>query len=162
MTPMTAAELYAAKGITGGLLAFTQALLFMALVGGLQTSGGIILVALVLGAFLSGGLGFLIGAIAKDFLSVLYTGILILVALFLPAVAVLTPGMASGWVKLIPSFYLVDTVSRASNYGAGWADVWRSLGTLAAIDAVLIAFGIFFRKPLFGKFIYHVSKLVVI
>ena len=59
----------------------------------------------------------------------------------MPAMGVLFPGVITGWVKAIPSYYIVDTVDRVANYGSGWADIWRDLVILLAFDAALLAAG---------------------
>ena len=142
VTPMRIGDFYLSKGITGFILAFTQVLLFMLIVGGLGLAPILILVVLVLGAVMSIGMGFLVGAIGRDFVSVLYIGILIMVPLMVPTFGVLFPGSLSGWVKAIPSYYLIDAMNRVASYGSGWSDVWKNLVILAGFDVVLVAAGI--------------------
>ena len=71
VTPATASDVLTAKGIAGISLAFGQAALFMAIVGGLNRQPLLVLTALFLGAVLVIAAGFIIGAVAKDILSVL-------------------------------------------------------------------------------------------
>jgi len=52
------------------------------------------------------------------------------------------PGAVTGWVKVIPSYYLVDTVHRVANFGAGWGDVWLNLLILLGCDLALTWIGI--------------------
>jgi len=75
VTPVTTGGLFTAKGITGVSLAFSQAALFMAIVGGMSDQPLIILVALLLGAALVTGIGFLMASLAKDVMSVMIWGI---------------------------------------------------------------------------------------
>ncbi|GAH29320.1 unnamed protein product, partial [marine sediment metagenome] len=49
VTPVSVKDLFAAKGITGVSLAFVQAALFMAIIGGMSRQPLIILTALLLG-----------------------------------------------------------------------------------------------------------------
>jgi ABC-type multidrug transport system permease subunit len=70
-------------------------------------------------------------------MSVMAWGIPVLVLLIIPAVSVLFPAALTGWIEVIPSYYLVDTVNRAANQGIGWGDVWVNL-------LVLTAFGLAF------------------
>jgi len=142
VTPVTVKELFTAKGITGVSLAFVQAALFMAIIGGMSRQPLIILAALLLGAVLVTGAGFIIAALGKGFMSVLAWGIVVLIILFIPAFGVMFPGAVTGWVKAIPSYYLVDTVHRASNFGAGWSDVWYNLLVLLGSDLALVWIGI--------------------
>ena len=141
VTPVSVKDLFAAKGITGITMAFGQAALFMAAVGGLADGPAIIILALFLAALLVTGVGFLIASLARDMMSVLAWGVLALVILVIPAMGVLFPGFITGWVKAIPSYYIVNTVDRVANYGSGWADIWPNLLILLAFDGALLAAG---------------------
>lgn len=142
VTPMTVEELFAAKGITGISLAFGQAALFMAIVGGVSRQPLIILITLLLGAILVTGIAFLIGSVAKDMMSLLPWAFVVFIPLMIPSFGVLFPGTITGWVKVIPSYYLVDTVHRAANFGAGWDGVWLNLLILLGFDLGIVWIGI--------------------
>jgi ABC-2 type transport system permease protein len=142
VTPMTVKDLFTAKAVLGTLLAFGQALLLLAVVGGMNAQPLIIATALLLGAVLVTGVAFLMASLGKDFLSVTAWGVPALVILSIPAVAIMIPGPLSDWIKVIPSYYLTDTIYQVSNFGAGWSDVWRNLLILAGFDAVIISAGI--------------------
>jgi ABC-2 type transport system permease protein len=89
------------------------------------------------------GIGFIIASLAKgDMMSVFSWGIPVFIILFIPLFGVIFPGTITGWVKVIPSYYLVDAVHRASNFGAGWGDVGLSLLILFGVDIALTAIGI--------------------
>jgi len=136
-TPAKVRDLLTAKGAVGVSLAFSEALLFMAIVGGLATQPLPIVVALLLGGVLVTGISFLLATVGRDMMSVMAWGIPVVVVLVIPALSVLFPGALTGWIKVIPSYYLVDTVNRAANLGAGWGDVWTNL-------IALLAFGLAF------------------
>ena len=124
---VTVRNFFIAKGITGIGLAFGQAALFMAIVGGMNHQPVIIITTLLLGAIMVTGIGFIIASLAKDFMSVLAWGMVTLIPLFIPSFGVLIPGSVTGWIKVIPSYYLVDTVHRTAGFGAGWSDIWLNL-----------------------------------
>ena len=142
VTPVAVKDLFVAKGIMGISLAFGQAALFMAIVGGMSEQPLIILTALLLGAVLVTGAGFLMAALSKDLMSVMAWGVVVMVLLSVPAVTVMFPGTVSGWIEVIPSYYLVDTVHQASNFGAGWGVVWRNLLMLLGFNVVIVWAGI--------------------
>lgn len=142
VTPMTVRELFAAKGIVGVGLAFGQAALFMAIVGGLSQQPLVVLAALLLGAVLVTGIGFLVGSAAEDMLSAMPWLLVAFVPLIIPAIGIVFPGTITGWVKVIPSYYLVDAVHRAANFGSGFGDVWQSLLMLLLFDLVFLWLGI--------------------
>jgi ABC-type multidrug transport system permease subunit len=142
VTPVSVKDLFFAKGITGVSLAFGQAALFMAIIGGLSRQPLIILTALLLGAVLVTGVGFIIGALGKDMMSVMAWGMVALIPLFIPSFGIMFPGTTTGWVKVIPSYYLVDTVHRVASFGAGWGEVWLNLLVLLGADLALVWIGI--------------------
>ena len=142
VTPLTITDLFIAKGIVGIALAFGQAALFVAIVGGLSSQPSLILTTLLLGALMVTGIGFLMASLCKDLMSVLAWGIVVLVALSLPTMSILFPGTLTNWIEFIPSYYLVDTMHRAANFGAGWGETWSNLLVLLAFDFVVFAGGI--------------------
>ena len=146
VTPARVIDVFTAKSIAGVGLAFIQAVLVMIIVGGMNINPILILVVLLLGAILVTGLSFLVSSFAKDFLSVLAWSVPFLVIMFIPALGVLIPGAITGWVKVIPSYYLVDAIHRVANYGLGWGDVWGSLMILLGFTAVIITAGILVLK----------------
>ena len=143
VTPLTVEGLFVGKGIFGTLFAFVQVALLMALTGGLNESPLLILTALLLGSLLVTGIGFLMASVSRDLLSVMAWGILVILVLAIPSFVVLLPGIASNWIKLIPSHYLVDTVYRVINFGAGWSDVVTNLAILLGFSLIFMALGIF-------------------
>jgi ABC-2 type transport system permease protein len=58
-----------------------------------------------------------------------------------PSVGVLFPGMLTGWAKLIPSYYLADTLHQVINFGAGWPQITHNLLRLLVWDVVLLWVG---------------------
>ncbi len=87
------------------------------------------------------GLGFLMASVAKDLLSVVGWSIPAIIVLSVPPFGVLFPGTVTAWAKLIPSHYLADTLHKAANFGASWADLWPNLLILLAFDAVVLWLG---------------------
>lgn len=142
VTPIRVEGLFLAKGVTGVLLAFVQVTLLLAVTGGLNHHPLLMLTALFLGSLLVTGIGFLIASVSKDMLSAIAWGIVAILILAIPSFNVLLQGAISGWVKLIPSYYLVDTVHRVLNFGAGWQDVAANLLLLLAFAILFLALGV--------------------
>jgi ABC-2 type transport system permease protein len=134
-------EVLFSKGITSVLMTFAQAALLMLIVGGFRQRPMIILVTLLLGALLVTAIGFLMGAVSKDFLSVIGSGIPAIILLSIPAMGVAFPGLLTGWARLIPSHYLADTIHQVVNFGASWPEVWLNLLILSAINLVFLGLG---------------------
>jgi ABC-2 type transport system permease protein len=55
---------------------------------------------------------------------------------------VLFPGTAAGWVKVMPSYPIIDTLNKVTTYGAGWSEVAGSLGVALAWVAVIYVVGL--------------------
>ncbi len=149
VTPLTMSGLFVGKGTFGTLFAFAQAALLLLLTGGLAQQPVLILVALLCGAALVTGVAFLIAAVGRDLMSVMAWGMLAILLLSLPAFTILAPGLVSNWVKLIPSYYLVDTLYRVLNFGAGWGDVVGNLVLLALSATAFMASGVVVLKRKF-------------
>ena len=142
VTPMSVRDFFAAKLIIGTTLAFSQGLFFMVIVGGLSTQPLIIITALFLGSILFTGSGFLIASLSRDMISSMGWGIIAILIYTIPAFGIMFPGTVTGWAKFIPSYYLADTIHRASNFNAGWGDNWSNLLILLGFIALVVFGGI--------------------
>lgn len=138
VTPLQVEGLFVGKGITGTGLAFMESGILMAVTGGLSEQPLVILTALLIGALLVTGIAFLVASISKDLMAVMANGMLVLIVLAIPAFNVLLPGLTTDWVKILPSFYLVEAVHQVINFGASWGEVADELITLFAFA---LAFG---------------------
>jgi len=148
-TPATASDIFMAKSISGIGLAFIQAVLIMAIVGGMNRQPFIVLVSLFLGAALTTGVSFFISVKARGFMSILSWSFPVLIILIIPSFSVIFPGAVTGWVKVIPTYYLVDTIHRAANFGSGWRDVWFNLLILFGFTAVIFWAGLYVLRRKF-------------
>ncbi len=142
ITPMTIGGLFVAKGTTGVSLAFGQAALFLGVTGGLGRQPLIILLALLLGAIMVTGIAFLIASLGKDLMSVMGWSIPALIIMIIPAFTVIFPGATTNWIRAIPSYYLVDAVHKAGNFGLGFEHVWQDLVILLVLGIMFFALGI--------------------
>ncbi|MFC2034835.1 ABC transporter permease [Chloroflexota bacterium] len=142
ITPMTVRGLFVAKLIMGVSLAFAQALLFMAATGGLSQQPLIIILTLLLGAIMITGISFLVASGSKEMTTVMAWGMPALIVLSVPAFGVLIPGTVSDWVKVIPSYYLIDAIYQATNFNAGWSKLWNNLLILLGFDIIFVWLGI--------------------
>ncbi len=141
VTPMNLRELFVGKSITGVGLAFVQAVVLIVITGKLGIEPLLILTALLLGALLVTGVGFLIAAISRDLMSVISWGMLAIIVLGIPSVSIMFPGTISDWVRVIPSYYLVDTLHRVINFNAGWGDMTPNLLVLLVTGMALLTLG---------------------
>ena len=140
-TPMRVSELFIAKGVMGVGLALGQCILFMALVNGFSHQPLIILTALLVGSAMVVGLGFLVASVARDMMAVMGWGMLLFIIMAIPGFGTVIPGLLSDWARIIPSYFLIDTITRTVNYGAGWADVGTNLAILSGFTLVVVLGG---------------------
>ncbi|HRQ37903.1 MAG TPA: ABC transporter permease [Chloroflexota bacterium] len=142
VTPLTIPGLFTGKGIMGVGLAFTQVTLLMLVTRSLGSGPLLLLFTLLLGSMLVTGLGFLIASVARDLMGVMSWGMLAIVIFTIPAFTAVVPGLVSDWVKIIPSYYIVDTLYQVMNFGVGWADVASNLVALLAFALLFFGLGI--------------------
>ena len=145
-TPMKVIDLFAGKGFTGVCLAFSQAVLFMIITGSLTQNILLVVITLFLGSLMVTGLAFFIASISKDLMSVVAWASLSMIILCLPAFTVIFPGLVSGWVKIIPSFSIVDILHRAVNFDIGWSGNLNNIMRLIGFNLVFISLGIITLK----------------
>lgn len=142
ITPLRVEGLFMGKGLAGVGLAFVQTALFMFVTGSLKSEPAVILTTLLLGSLLVTGLAFLLSSVGKDMISVMAWGILALLILAIPSFGVVFPGAVSDWVKVIPSYYMVESVHQAANFGAGWGDLWTNMLILLAFSILFLGLGV--------------------
>lgn len=140
-TPASAGHLITAKMIFGTTMAFSEAVILGVLIGAFGTSPALILVALLLGAFVVTGLGLLAGSFGRDFTDTLILGMMVMIPLMVPAIAALFPGLGPEWVRLVPTYGLVEVVVGASKGTLTWSEAMGPLLMLAGWGIVLGAAG---------------------
>ncbi len=150
VTPMGVRELLISKGITGVMLTLPQTVILMLIMGGFQRYPLLILATLFSGTLLVTGIGFLMGAAGKDMLSIIGMGTFVIILLSIPPLGVVFPGIFTGWVRLIPSYYLADTLHQVANMGAGWQQVWPNLMLLLGSSLALLGIGALVLKRRFA------------
>lgn len=141
-TPARVSDFLAAKGVVGTAVAFTEAVLLLVLVRAFFEAPLQLSVTLLLGAVLATGIALVVGAAGRDFIGTVFYSMLFLIPLMIPAMAELFPGTASAWVKVLPSYGLVQAIVAASSGEATWGDLAPHLAALAAWCAVVLGAGL--------------------
>jgi ABC-2 type transport system permease protein len=117
VTPVTLGDFVSAKAITGILIAFTQGLLLALLLKAMSVdTWPAILILLFLGAAMTVGLAFIMGAMSKDFISMVMVSLIPFVVLMIPGFVLLYPGFSSPLIKAIPTYYLIEPLNGILNY----------------------------------------------
>jgi len=140
-TPARTVDVLLAKGIVGTLLAFSQALLVLLVTRAFGPGWGVLLLATLLGAMLMAAIGMLTGAAGKDFLGTLFYGMVFLLVLMVPAIAQIFPGSAALWIRVLPSYGLIEAMTGSSVYGLGFRDLSGHLAAAAAWTAAIFGLG---------------------
>lgn len=141
VTPATVGDVLVAKGIGGAVLGLGQAVILLAAIDVLGHEPVLVLTLMLLGAVMVSGTAMIAGSVGRDFLSNLFSGMMFMVPLMIPAFAVLFPGAASTWIRVIPSYPLVQGLVEVAAYGDGWAETLPEVGLLFGWCVVLFAAG---------------------
>jgi ABC-2 type transport system permease protein len=141
VTPARVTDVVLAKGVTGTLLAFGQAVLLLLVTRSFDGNAPVLLAAVLLGAVLMAGVALLTGSAGRDFMTTLFLGVLFLVPLMVPAFTLLFPGSASAWVQALPSYGIVQAMVGAASYGQGFAELAGHFATAALWTVAVFALG---------------------
>lgn len=148
VTPVRTADLLAAKGLTGAVLAMGQALVFVVATWSFGESPLLVLTLMLLGSVMMSAIGMIAGAAGRDFMSTMFYGFALIVPLLVPAFSVLLPGSAALWIRLLPSYGLTEALIRVVGYGWGWGEVLPHLGATLGwlVVLFLIALSVLKRR----------------
>ncbi len=141
VTPATTGDVLAAKGIAGAVLGLGQAVILLAAIGVLGNQPLLIITLMLLGAIMVSGAAMVAGSLGRDFLSNLFYGMMFMIPLMIPAFTVLFPGTATGWIRALPSYPLVQGLVKVATYGDGWAEALPDVGALLVWCVALFGLG---------------------
>jgi ABC-2 type transport system permease protein len=142
VTPLRVEGLFISKGATGMLMAFSQVALLLAIAGGFRNQPLLMILLLLLGSLLVTGLSFLVASVSRDMMSVLGWGMLSMIILAIPSFNILLPGLASNWIKIIPSYYMVDSIYRVINFDSDWNQLGGSMLVLLGFAVAFFSLGV--------------------
>ncbi|MBK5093530.1 MAG: ABC transporter permease [Actinobacteria bacterium] len=147
VTPVTLKDFVSAKAVTGILIAFSQGLLLALLLRAISVDTWLaIIVFLLLGAAMTVGLAFIMGAISTDFISMVMISLIPFIALMIPGIIVLYPGLNSPLIKAIPTYYLIEPLNGILNYQMQLSDYLSSLLYLALFTVAFFILGFVILK----------------
>jgi ABC-2 type transport system permease protein len=145
-TPVRVVDFLAAKGIFGVGLAFFEVALLGLLIGAFAVNAPAITVILLLGAILVTGFDMIAGSYGRDFMGTLMVAMLFMIPLMIPAFGALFPGSSPAWIKVLPTYGLVEAVVRVSVDGESWSQIGPALLMLTAWGLAAFAAGAFILK----------------
>lgn len=147
VTPVRVADLLVAKSVFGTGLALVQGLFVLGVVGAFTPENWLVLVVtMLIGSMMFTGIAMIVGSAGKDFIGTLFYSMMFVVPLIIPAFSVLFPGSAAPWVRLMPTFPVIDSLVGATVYGETFADLGASLAYAAAWLVVLFGAGLLTLK----------------
>jgi ABC-2 type transport system permease protein len=141
VSPAKTGDVLAAKVLFGTFLAFSQTLLLLIAVGALRQNIFLLIIIIVLGTLMVSGLGMLTGAAGKDFMGTILIGMLFLIPMAIPAISTIFPGTASAWIKVLPSYGLVQGIVGVTTYHKGWTELAPHLGFIIAWVVIILGVG---------------------
>ena len=145
-SPASVGDLLTAKGLTGTVLAFSQAGLVLLLVGAFGPEPLLLALALLIGSVMTAGFGMLAGSAGRDFMTTIFISMVFIIPMAVPAISALFPGAASAWVQVLPTYGFIETIVGVTAYGESWADVTGFLLMSAVWCVVIFAAGWFILR----------------
>jgi ABC-2 type transport system permease protein len=143
VTPARLGDFLFAKTVFGTFMSLGQALFVLVIIGGLTGQNwSIVLTILLMGSIMFTGIALFVGASGKDFMGQLFYTMLLTVPLLIPTFSVLFPGTAATWVRVLPTYPIIDTLYAAMTYGTTWADSAQELAYAAFWLVVLYGAGL--------------------
>jgi ABC-2 type transport system permease protein len=141
VTPARPRDFIAAKALLGTALALVEVLILLTLIRGFVGDVPVLLVALILGALMVTGVSLLAGASGRDFIGVMLLSLAIMIPLMIPAFGALFPGTAATWIRVLPTYGLVQAIVGVTTRGESWSDLGPTLALLGMWCVALLALG---------------------
>ena len=143
-TTVSVKSYFASKVIFGAALAFVQALIVALITGGLSTNPHLVVLHLLAGALMFTGVGLMVGCKARDLIEIITWGMGPIILGLIPAITALLPGSAPLWVKVLPTYPLVEGLLAVGDETPitnpwlliAWAFGWGAVSIAAAFVAV--------------------------
>ena len=138
VTPTTIGDVFVAKGLLGIILSLVMGIMILILNQAFGAEPTLLVLVLALGAIMAAELGLILGALTKDFATLLTVVKLGGILFYAPAIIYLFPQIP-GWVaKIFPTYYLLQPIVDISQRGGGWPDIATNVFILIGLDLFLI------------------------
>jgi ABC-2 type transport system permease protein len=138
VTPLSAGEVFLAKGCVGFTVALFMGMLTLAINRAFGLHPGLLVLVLAMGGLMAVTAGLLLGVYVKDFatlFAIWKSGGIILIA---PVIVYLFPGIPHWVGNIFPTYYFVQPLVDISQAGGGWPEIAVNVIVLAVLDAVLL------------------------
>ena len=118
----------------------------MIAVQALNQNAVLLLTIILLASLMAAGIGMITGSSGKDFITTLFFGMLFLVPMMVPAIAVMFPGSASFWVMLLPSYGVIQGIMGVTAYGKNCAELVPEIGHIITWVIIILGVGLLTLK----------------
>lgn len=145
-TPLSLPQFFTSKAIIGVGLAFVQAIFLLAITGILFEAPLILLAVLLLTGVLISGIALFVAAVSANYMAVMGWGILFTILFIIPGIIVVVPGLGNDMLKIIPSYFVIDTIHEAINLNADFGDVASNLRILFVSSFAILGVGSAFLR----------------
>ncbi len=143
ITSTTTNDFLTAKILTGILLAFVQAFLFLGITGSFSLGFFPLFLITMLGAWMVSSIGMISGAAGKDFMGTLLLGVAFFVPLLIPSFALLFRDISGGLLRLIPSYGLTMSAVELLSNKSGIESIIQFLPELVLWNCILSLTGLY-------------------
>lgn len=138
-TSASLGEVFAAKGLFGGIVAVVMAVITLLLNRAWGPEPGLLLLALALGAVMAAAVGILVGAFIKDMNMLMTVAKGSGIILYGPGIIYMFPEIPQWIGRFFPTYYLIQPVVEITQQGGTWSSVAPELAVLVALDVILLA-----------------------
>ncbi len=139
VTPTSMAEIFASKGLLGAIVALVMGIIILVMNQAFGAQPALLVGVLTLGAIMSAQVGLALGAVTRDFTTMMATFKTAGIILVAPAIFYVFPQLPQWIGRMFPTYYLVRPVVEISLNAAGWSEIAGDVYILIALDLLLVA-----------------------
>ncbi len=139
VTPTSMAEVFAAKGLLGGILSLAMGIVILILNQAFGAHPALLALVICLGAAMAAEFGLILGALTRDFTTLFAVWKMVGMLFFAPGIIHLFPELPQWAGRVFPTYYIIQPVIEISQRGGGWNEVAIDVLVLAILDVVLVA-----------------------
>ena len=138
ITPTSLADILAAKGLIGIILAMVMSIVIMILNQAFGVQPGLLLIVLALGAVLAAAFGLLLGLLVKDINTLFATIKAVGILLYAPVFVYMFPQIPQWIGRIFPTYYIVQPVVEISQQNGNWSDIILEVAILAGLIGLML------------------------
>ena len=138
VSPASDIDVIAGKELLGIFMAVSASLLVLVLSNGFIGEIPALICIITLGSIGLTGLGLFIGIMSKSMISTSSIAVFATITLMFPAIIPHPPDIIQLMFKAIPSYYVINAISKVMFVGIGSTKLWIDLSALIIFDLVVL------------------------